>query len=98
MDSLVGLLDGPRARSAFLLRSVMEPPWSLRIEDEAPLTVASVVAGHAWVIPEDGDPHRLEPGDVAKAVMLLLSMPAGSVVDEVNLSPQKKVIIGKNPA
>ncbi len=65
MDSLVGLLDGPRARGAFVLRSVMEPPWSLRIQDEAPLTVVSIVAGHAWVTPDGGGPERLETGDVA---------------------------------
>ncbi len=65
MDSLVGLLDGPRARGAFVLRSVMEPPWSLRIEDEAPLTVLAMVEGHAWVFPDDADAQKLLAGDVA---------------------------------
>jgi len=65
MDALVGLLDGPRARGAFLLRSVLEPPWSLRIEDEAPLTLVAVVQGSAWFIPEAADAVRLGPGDVA---------------------------------
>ncbi|MDJ0952953.1 MAG: AraC family transcriptional regulator [Acidimicrobiia bacterium] len=65
MDSLVGLLDGPRARGAFVLRSVMEPPWSLRIEDQAPMTVVSIVNGHAWVIPDEAEPERLAAGDVA---------------------------------
>jgi len=65
MDAVVGLLDGPRARGAFLLRSVLEPPWSLRIEDEAPLTLVAVVQGSAWFIPEDGDAVQLGPGDVA---------------------------------
>ncbi|GMQ97812.1 MAG: AraC family transcriptional regulator [Acidimicrobiia bacterium] len=65
MDALVGLLDGPRARGAFLLRSVLEPPWSLRIEDEAPLTLVAVVQGSAWFIPQAGDAVRLGPGDVA---------------------------------
>jgi AraC-like DNA-binding protein len=65
MDSLVGLLDGPRARGAFVLRSVMEPPWSLRIQDGAPLTVVSIVAGHAWVTPDGGESEKLLPGDVA---------------------------------
>src|SRR3569833_1368304 len=45
MDPLAALLDGPRAHGAFLLRSVLTPPWCLRIEDEAPLTVVSVVRG-----------------------------------------------------
>ncbi|HEY4280162.1 MAG TPA: AraC family transcriptional regulator [Conexibacter sp.] len=49
MDAVTALLDGPRARKAFLPRSSMRPPWSLRIEDEAPLTVVSVVRGSAWI-------------------------------------------------
>ena len=65
MDSIAGLLDGPRARGAFVLRSVMDPPWSLRIQDEAPLTLVAVVRGEAWIVPEDGDPIRLRAGDVA---------------------------------
>jgi AraC-like DNA-binding protein len=65
MDELVGLLDGPRARRAFLLRSVMSPPWSLRIRDEAPLTLVTMVRGVAWAVPDEGEPVRLEPGDAA---------------------------------
>jgi AraC-like DNA-binding protein len=65
MDAIAGLLDGPRARDAFLLRSSMDPPWSLRIEDGAPLTVVAVVRGEAWLIPDDGEPAILRPGDVA---------------------------------
>lgn len=65
MDVLAGLLDGPRARGAFLLRAVFDPPWSIRIEDEAPLTLVAVSRGVAWAIPEHGRAHRLGPGDVA---------------------------------
>lgn len=65
MDALVGLLDGPRARGAFLLRSILEPPWSLRIEDGAPLTLVAVVQGSAWINPDTGDAVHLGPGDVA---------------------------------
>ena len=65
MDAVAGLLDGPRARDAFLLRSSMDPPWSLRIEDEAPLTVVAVVRGEAWFIPDDGEAEPLRRGDVA---------------------------------
>lgn len=64
MDTLVGFLDGPRARGAFLLRSVLEPPWSMRIQDEAPLTVVAVVRGEAWIMPGEGDAERFEPGDL----------------------------------
>jgi AraC-like DNA-binding protein len=65
MDALVGLLDGPRARGAFLLRSLMNPPWSVRVEDRAPLCLVAMVRGEAWVIPDDGAPDRLGPGSVA---------------------------------
>jgi AraC-like DNA-binding protein len=67
MDALVGLLDGPRARGAFLLRSVMSPPWSLRIQDQAPLTLLAMLRGAAWVVPDDGEPVRLRLGEVAIA-------------------------------
>jgi AraC-like DNA-binding protein len=66
MDAIAGLLDGPRAREAFLLRSTLEPPWSLRIQDEAPLTVLAMVRGDAWVMPDGGEePTALRVGDVA---------------------------------
>jgi AraC-like DNA-binding protein len=65
MDAVAGLLDGPRAREAFLLRAVMEPPWSMRIRDEAPLTVVAMVRGSAWVLHDDAAPVALSAGDVA---------------------------------
>ncbi|MFB6622437.1 AraC family transcriptional regulator [Streptomyces sp. NPDC056374] len=65
MDALAGLLDGPRARGAFLLRMVMEPPWSVRIEDGAPICVMCVTEGEAWVVPDTGEPVVLRPGDIA---------------------------------
>jgi AraC-like DNA-binding protein len=65
MDAIVGLLDGPRARGAFLLRTILDPPWSLRIQDRAPLSLVAVVRGDAWVRPEDDRAVRLRPGDIA---------------------------------
>jgi AraC-like DNA-binding protein len=65
VDSLSGFLDGPRARGAFLLRSILEPPWSLAIRDEAPLTIVCVVRGSAWVVPTGAAPTELRVGDVA---------------------------------
>ena len=61
MDAVAGLLDGPRAREAFLLRSRMEPPWSLRIEDEAPLTVVAMVSGEAWFLFDGREPWPSGP-------------------------------------
>ena len=68
MDGLAGLLDGPRARGAFLLRCLMEPPWSVRLQDESPLTVTAVVAGDVWAMPDGSPPFVLRPGDVVVTV------------------------------
>jgi AraC-like DNA-binding protein len=65
MDALAGLLDGPRARYAFLVRAVLDPPWSLRIQDEAALCLVAVVRGDAWMVPDDAKPLHLEAGHVA---------------------------------
>ncbi|MBP2704022.1 AraC family transcriptional regulator [Microbispora sp. RL4-1S] len=65
MDALAHLLDGPRARRAFLMRSIFTPPWSLRVEDRAPLTLLAQVEGEAWVVPDEAPAERLGPGDVA---------------------------------
>ena len=65
MDAVAGLLDGPRAREAFLLRSSMDPPWSLSIQDEAPLTVLAIGRGEAWVLPDGGGQVCLHSNDVA---------------------------------
>lgn len=49
VDEIAGLLDGPRAHGAFLLRCALEPPYAVRIEDEAPLTLVLVTRGCAVV-------------------------------------------------
>ncbi|HSP28591.1 MAG TPA: AraC family transcriptional regulator [Ilumatobacteraceae bacterium] len=64
MDPLTGLLDGPQASGAFVMRMVMEPPWGIRVEDRAPLTVAAVIDGEAWVTPAGGSPSRLRRGQI----------------------------------
>ncbi|MDS1272458.1 AraC family transcriptional regulator [Lipingzhangella sp. LS1_29] len=64
MDALTALLEGPKARGAFLLRSVFNPPWALRVEDQAPVSVVTVVRGEAWLLPAHATPARLSPGDV----------------------------------
>jgi len=65
MDSVAGLLDGARARGAFLLRSILSPPWSIRIEDEAPLSLVTMVRGDSCVTYDDGTVTHLRAGDVA---------------------------------
>jgi AraC-like DNA-binding protein len=65
VDALASLLDGPRGRGAFLFRTVLEPPWSVRMDDGAPLGLLAVVQGSAWVVPDDGAPQLLRAGAVA---------------------------------
>jgi AraC-like DNA-binding protein len=66
IDVLTTLLEGPRAQNAFLLRSIMEPPWALRIEDEAPLTVVAVIRGHALIVHDElSEDAELRSGDLA---------------------------------
>lgn len=68
MDALAGLLDGPRAQSAFLLKAVLGPPWSLRIADEAPLAIFTLLDGDAWLVhPSAEGPVHLESGDTVVA-------------------------------
>jgi AraC-like DNA-binding protein len=92
MDAVAGLLDGPRARGAFLLRSTMDPPWSLRIEDEAPLTLIAVVRGEAWIVPDgDADAVRLAGGDVA----VVRGPDPYTVADDPATAPQALILPGQ---
>ena len=45
----------------------LDPPWSLRIQDEAPLTLICVTAGCAVLSPDGAAPIRLHAGDVVLA-------------------------------
>jgi AraC-like DNA-binding protein len=65
MDALEGLLDGPRAREAFLLQLLMEPPWSIWVDDHSALSMSAVLRGESWLTIPGQDPVRLGPGDIA---------------------------------
>jgi AraC-like DNA-binding protein len=68
MDVLAGFLDGPRARAAFLMKVVLEPPWSIDVRDEAPLAVVAITHGQGWLVPRTpdgpGEPVGFGAGDV----------------------------------
>ncbi|MFI6775811.1 AraC family transcriptional regulator [Nocardia sp. NPDC050412] len=67
MDALASLLEGPRARGAFVMCSLLDPPWSLRIQDRAPLTVVSMIRGTAWIMTDaaGSKPRQVNAGDIA---------------------------------
>ena len=65
VDALDGLLDGVRARGAFVLRLSLDPPWSMRIQDDAPLTLVCMTHGRAVIVTDSGDTFDVGPGDVA---------------------------------
>ncbi|MER5353696.1 AraC family transcriptional regulator [Kitasatospora sp. NPDC002551] len=88
MDTLTGLLDGPKARGAFVLRSVLSTPWALRVEDRAPLSLLTMLDGEAWILPDGGQPVRVRPGDLA----LLRGPDAYTVADDPRTEPE--ILIG----
>ena len=45
----------------------LDPPWSMRIQDDAPLTLICVTHGSAVLVQASGVVHRLTPGDIAVA-------------------------------
>jgi AraC-like DNA-binding protein len=91
MDAIAGLLDGPRARGAFLLRSLLDPPWSMRIADEAPLCLITITRGEAWLLPEDDEALRLRPGDVA----VIRGPDPYTLADDPGTPPQVVILPGQ---
>ena len=90
MDGLEHLLSGPRARQAFLLRMVMEPPWGVRIEDDPALTLFTVARGSTWITGELGEPIELHEGDVA----VIRGGPVYTVADHPGTTPRVTIAKG----
>src|SRR5215469_17660681 len=91
MDAIAGLLDGPRARRAFLLRCTMDPPWALHIRDEAPLSLVAMLRGSACFVVEGDEPSWLDPGDVA----ILLGPDHYLFADDPSTPPQAIILPGQ---
>ncbi|HET6859023.1 MAG TPA: AraC family transcriptional regulator [Streptomyces sp.] len=87
MDPLTALLDAPRAQGAFLLRVTMTPPWAVRVQDEAPLSVVAMTAGSACYVPDRGDPVTLGAGD-----LLLIARPDPYLFADAVARPPQAVI------
>ncbi|MFD4997845.1 AraC family transcriptional regulator [Streptomyces buecherae] len=65
MDAVSELLGQVRARGAVFRRTIMRPPWALRMASGAPLTLAMMARGRAWIVPERGEPVVIGVGDIA---------------------------------
>ncbi|RCG24386.1 AraC family transcriptional regulator [Streptomyces diacarni] len=62
-EALAEVLSGARATGGLLHRAVLAPPWGVRVQDGAPLAVASLVRGEGWVLPTAAaDPWPGGPG------------------------------------
>ena len=84
MDAIVGLLNGTRARGAFLLRTVLDPPWGLRIQDNAPLTLVALTRGHAIVTMAGIPSVALTAGDIA----IIRGVGPYEIADSAETAPQ----------
>ena len=68
----------------------MEPPWSVRLADEAPLGLIAMVRGTAWIAVDGGTPVELQPGDI-----LVSRGPARCTIsDQPSTPPQVSILPG----
>lgn len=95
MDVVASLLEGPRARDAFVIRTQMAAPWGLRIEDEAALTVVVVLDGGCRLEHDSLDtPMALGAGD-----LVVVRGPGPYVIGDVaGTSPRMRILPGNRPA
>lgn len=62
------LLEDIRPRGALFDRSFMRPPWSLRFDEQASLTLATLLRGDGWITPDGDTAVPMHAGDVAVVV------------------------------
>ena len=65
MDALASLLHGVHADGALFGQAIMRPPWTIRFEDGARLTLVAMLRGQGALLPDGDTPLPLRPGDVA---------------------------------
>jgi AraC-like DNA-binding protein len=87
MDVLDDLLAGTRARGGVFNLTVLDPPWGLHIVDEAPLALATLVRGSAWILRDGIEPVRMNERDVA----VLCGPEPYVVVDDPETEPQLRI-------
>lgn len=88
MDPLDDYLATVRAHGSLFVQSVCAPPWGLRF-DRRPLMLLTLAEGAAWVVPDEGAPHRFEAGEIAL-------VRGGFTIGDRRDSAPKVVIDGEN--
>jgi AraC-like DNA-binding protein len=87
MDVLDDMLTGTRAHDGVFNLTIMDPPWAIQICDEAPLALATLVRGSAWIQRDGIEPVRLSERDVA-----VFTGPSPYVVgDQPDTEPQLRI-------
>jgi AraC-like DNA-binding protein len=87
MDVLDDLLAGARARDGVFNLTIMDPPWALQVCEEAPLALATLVRGSAWVRRDGIEPVLLSERDVA-----VFTGPSPYIVgDQPDTEPQLRI-------
>lgn len=92
MDALAGLLYEVRSNGAIFGRNLLDSPWEIRIADQAPLTLVTMLRGSGWIIPNQGKAVRLANRDVA-----LVSGPAPfTLTDNPHTNTEPRYIMYAN--
>jgi AraC-like DNA-binding protein len=65
MDALTDVLEHIRSAGALIGQNLMSPPWSIRFDEGASMTLVTMLRGDAWVVPYGAQPVRLRTRDVA---------------------------------
>ena len=61
---MASLLQGVRSDGALFGRTAMRPPWSVRFEDRAPLTLVAMLRGDGWILADGELPVALHEGAI----------------------------------
>lgn len=65
MDTLTEVLTHIRSAGALLGRNLMSPPWTVRFDEGASMTLVTMLRGDGWIVPEGEAPVRLGNRDLA---------------------------------
>ncbi|EOM77395.1 AraC family transcriptional regulator [Rhodococcus rhodnii] len=83
MDTLSEVLDNIRSSGALIARSLIEPPWAIRVEGGSSITLATMIRGDGWIHQDGCDPVALHNRDLTLLTgpgpVVLSSRPSGRI-------------------